>query len=198
MGTMGCFSFFPSKNLGGIGDGGMVVTNNPALDIKLKKLRNHGAQPKYYHALVGGNFRLDPVQAAVLHVKLPYLEKWHAMRRQNASFYDAALGGCGAIKTPVIADERDYHIYNQYVISVSEKRDEVRNTLADNSIGTEVYYPVPFHEQECFRYLGYRPGDFPCSEYAATHTLALPIYPELTKEMQKYVADTLIKAVTQS
>ena len=192
MGTLGCFSFFPSKNLGAMGDGGMVVTNDPGLDEKLKKLRNHGAKPKYYHALIGGNFRLDPIQAAVLLVKLPHLETWHKMRQKNAAHYDENLAADAEIKKPVIAYNREYHIYNQYVISVPDRRDELRNFLKDNDIGTEVYYPVPFHEQECFEYLGYKTGDFPCCEHAATHAVALPIYPELTTEMLKYVADKLI------
>ncbi len=191
MGTMGCFSFFPSKNLGAMGDGGMVVTDDANIDEKLKKLRNHGAKPKYYHALIGGNFRLDPMQAAILLVKLPHLDKWHAMRQENAAYYDENLN-VKDIKKPLVAYKREFHIYNQYVISVAEKRDELRNFLAENNIGTEIYYPVPFHEQECFRSLGYKSGDFPNSEYAAAHTIALPIYSELTTEMQDYVAGKLI------
>ena len=187
MGTLGCFSFFPSKNLGAMGDGGMVVTNDPALDDKLKKLRNHGAKPKYYHALIGGNFRLDPIQAAVLLVKLPHLDAWHKMRQKNAAYYNKRLATDAGIKRPVIAYKREYHIYNQYVVSVPDRRDELRDFLKDNDIGTEVYYPVPFHEQECFQYLGYTAGDFPNREYAAKHTIALPIYPELTEEMLEYV-----------
>lgn len=190
MGTMGCFSFFPSKNLGAMGDGGMVVTDDAIIDEKLKKLRNHGAKPKYYHALIGGNFRLDPIQAAILLVKLSHLDKWHAMRQKNAAYYDENLNIKG-IKKPVIAYKREFHIYNQYVVSVMEQRDALRECLAENSIGTEIYYPVPFHEQECFRYLGYKSGDFPNSEYAATHTIALPIYPELTLEMQDYVIEKM-------
>ncbi len=192
MGTMGCFSFFPSKNLGAMGDGGMVVTNDARIDEKLKKFRNHGAKPKYYHALIGGNFRLDPIQAAILLVKLPHLDKWHSMRQENAACYDEKLGIKG-VKTPVVAYKREYHIYNQYVISVMEQRDELKNFLTENNIGTEIYYPVPFHKQECFKYLGYQPGDFPDSEYAATHTIALPIYPELTTEMQDYVVEKLVR-----
>jgi dTDP-4-amino-4,6-dideoxygalactose transaminase len=193
MGMLGCFSFFPSKNLGAMGDGGMVVTNDPALDEKLKKLRNHGANPKYYHALIGGNFRLDPIQAAILLVKLPHLDKWHSMRQKNAAYYDENFAADAEIKKPVVAYKRDYHIYNQYVISVPDRRDELRDFLKNNDIGTEVYYPVPFHEQECFEYLGYKSGDFPNSEYASKHTIALPIYPELTTEMQDYVVGKIVR-----
>ena len=188
IGKMGCFSFFPSKNLGAIGDGGMVTTNDLALAEKLVKLRNHGSHPKYYHSMIGGNFRLDTIQAAALLVKLPYLEKWHAARQKNAVFYDQKFAN-SQIKTPYIAYQREYHIYNQYVIIVPEKRDALRQYLTSNEIGHEVYYPVPFHLQECFRDLGYRRGDFPNSEYAAEHSLALPIYPELTDEMKAYVVE---------
>jgi len=192
LGLMGCYSFFPSKNLGGIGDGGMIVTNDALLAEKLTRLRNHGSHPKYYHSLIGGNFRLDTIQAATLLVKLPYLEDWHLARQKNALYYDQALAG-SAIKTPAIAYQRAFHIYNQYVILVPEKRDELRRYLAENEISTEVYYPVPFHLQECFGYLGYKRGDFPQSEYAAEHSLAIPIYPELTEAMQAYVVDKLKK-----
>lgn len=192
MGTMGCFSFFPSKNLGAMGDGGMVVTDDAAIDEKLKNLRNHGAKPKYYHALIGGNFRLDSIQAAILLVKLPHLDNWHSMRQKNAAYYDENINVKG-IKKPLVAYKRESHIYNQYVISVAEKRDELRKFLAEHNIGTEIYYPVPFHEQECFRSLGYKSGDFPNSEYAAKHTIALPIYPELTTEMQDYVIEKIVQ-----
>lgn len=190
MGTMGCFSFFPSKNLGGIGDGGMVTTNDAKLAEKLVKLRNHGSHPKYYHAMIGGNFRLDPIQAAVLLVKLKYLDKWHKGRQANAAYYDAHLNVTG-LKKPAIAYRREYHIYNQYIIAVPGDRDKLREFLKANDIGHEVYYPVPFHQQECFRYLGYKTGDFPHSEYAAEHTIALPIYPELSDAMQQYVIDKI-------
>ncbi|MCK4715370.1 MAG: DegT/DnrJ/EryC1/StrS family aminotransferase [Candidatus Marinimicrobia bacterium] len=190
IGAMGCFSFFPSKNLGGIGDGGMVTTNDGQVAEKLIKLRNHGSYPKYYHAMIGGNFRLDPIQAAVLLVKLKHLDTWHAGRQKNAEFYDGHFT-VATIKKPVIAYRRDYHIYNQYILSVPEKRDELRKYLAANDVGHEVYYPVPFHLQECFRYLGYKKGDFPNSEYAAEHTIALPIYPELTDEMKAYVVEKI-------
>ena len=168
----------------------MVVTNDPELNEKLKMLRNHGAKPKYYHAMIGGNFRLDPIQAAVLLVKLPHLEKWHTMRQENAAYYDEKLKDVN-VKTPVIAYQRTHHIYNQYVISVPENRDGLRNFLAENDVNTEIYYPVSFHMQACFKDLGYREGDFPNSEYAANHTLALPVYPELTNEMQDYVVEKI-------
>ncbi len=186
MGTTGCFSFFPSKNLGGIGDGGMVVTDDSALHQKLASLRNHGASPKYFHSLVGGNFRLDAIQAAALLVKLPHLESWHARRRANAAYYDEGLPASGAT-TPAIAWKRECHVYNQYVIRVPERRNELRDYLAERGIGSEVYYRVPFHLQECFADLGYSKGDFPHSEAAAEQTLALPIYPELSRDMQDHV-----------
>lgn len=191
IGKMGCFSFFPSKNLGAMGDGGMVVTSDEALAEKLAKLRNHGSAPKYYHSLIGGNFRLDALQAAVLLVKLPHLDTWHEMRRANAVFYDEQLSGIAGLKMPAITWSRENHIYNQYVISVDSRRNELRDYLQGQGITTEVYYPVSFHEQECFRYLGYNTGDFPNSEFAASHTLALPIYPELTREMQAYVVEQI-------
>lgn len=190
MGAFGCFSFFPSKNLGGVGDGGMVVANDDALFDKVKMLRNHGAKPKYFHKLVGGNFRLDPIQAAVLRVKLKHLDEWSKGRQDNASYYDNAFSNSSII-TPPIHEKRDYHIYNQYVIRVPERRDELRSFLKENDIGNEVYYPRPFHLQECFSYLGYKEGDFPISENAATHSLALPVYPELTNEMQDYVVSKI-------
>jgi len=186
MGTTGCFSFFPSKNLGAIGDGGMVVTDDSALYQKLASLRGHGASPKYFHALVGGNFRLDAIQAAALLVKFPHLEDWHARRRANAAYYDEALAGSW-VAIPPVAWGAECHIYNQYVIRVLEGRDALRTFLAEREIGSEIYYPVPFHLQECFADLGYSKGDFPHSEAAAQQTLALPIYPELSREMQDHV-----------
>ncbi len=189
MGTLGCFSFFPSKNLGAMGDGGMVVTRDPLLAKKLSRLRNHGAQPKYYHSIVGGNFRLDAIQAAILRVKRPHLDHWHAQRRKNAAYYDAHLT-LAAVQRPRLAYGRDCHTYNQYVIT-AERRDQLREYLHNSRIGCEVYYPQPFHLQPCFRHLGYRPGDFPNSERAAAAVLALPIYPELTTAMQ----DAVIEAI---
>lgn len=188
IGTMGCFSFFPSKNLGAMGDGGMIVTNDSELAAKLKMLRNHGASPKYYHSIIGGNFRLDAMQAAVLLIKLKRLEKWHEMRRKNAAFYDENLA-VDKVTKPLNKWGDGCHIYNQYVISVSEKRDQLRAFLAENGISSEIYYPVPFHLQKCFEYLGYKNGDFPESEYAADHVLALPVYPGLNIDQQEYVIE---------
>ncbi len=192
IGRCGCLSFFPSKNLGGMGDGGMITTNDDALAEMLVRLRNHGMHPKYYHAMIGGNFRLDTLQAAVLLAKLPHLEQWHAARRAHAEYYDARFRGSPVVP-PACAYDRSCHVYNQYVISVPERRDELREALKARGIGTEVYYPVPFHLQECFRSLGYREGAFPASEYAAAHTLALPVYPELTPAMQAYTADAILE-----
>lgn len=190
MGAIGCFSFYPTKNLGGVGDGGMVVTDDDELAERLRRLRSHGAKPKYYHAMIGGNFRLDPIQAVVLLAKLPHLDSWHRKRQQHAATYDQQLEVSGVVK-PAVVYGRERHIYNQYVISVPGRRDPLRDHLKAADIGTEVYYPVPFHLQECFGYLGYRKGDFPHSEHAALNTVALPIYPELTPEMQSYAVDKI-------
>jgi len=190
MGRAGCFSFFPSKNLGGIGDGGMVVTRDSDLANRLRRMRNHGMEPKYYHAEIGGNFRLDAIQAAVLHVKLRRLDTWHAQRRENAAYYDARLN-IGGLTPPQAVYGRDHHIYNQYIVRVPGRREELRAYLGEQGVGHEVYYPVPFHLQECFASLGYGPGDFPEAERAAATTIALPIYPELTREQQDYVVECL-------
>jgi dTDP-4-amino-4,6-dideoxygalactose transaminase len=193
MGTCGCFSFFPSKNLGGIGDGGMVVTNDEELYHQLFIMRNHGMEPKYHHQFVGGNFRLDPIQAAALLVKLPLLDQWSAARRDNAAYYDKKFKG-SIIQTPVISDDC-VSIYNQYVIRVP-KRDEVFQHLQFSNIGCEIYYPVPMHLQDCFAGLGKGEGSFPESEKAAKEVLALPIYPELTDAMKDYVAQTVLDFVS--
>jgi len=200
MGEYGCLSFFPSKNLGGFGDGGMVVTNDPDRAERLKILRVHGSKPKYHHALVGGNFRLDAIQAAVLSVKLRHLNNWTAKRQENAAWYDGALQSSGLadkgiVKIPKAVWKEQglnshYHIYNQYVIATS-RRDEFRAYLLEKGIGTEIYYPVPLHLQECFSSLGHRSGSCPVSEKAAGQTLALPIYPELTVDQQGYVVDCI-------
>jgi len=189
IGTVGCFSFFPSKNLGGAGDSGMAVTNDQQLYNRLKIMRNHGANPKYYHKFVGGNFRLDPIQAAVLLVKLPHLDKWSQARRSNAAFYDEKFAGT-AVETPYISPDC-VSIYNQYVIRIP-KRDQLVAYLKEKSIGCEIYYPHPMHLQECFRYLGGKCGDFPEAEKAAREVLAIPIYPELTDQMKDYVAKTIM------
>lgn len=189
IGTVGCFSFFPSKNLGCAGDGGMIVTNDKGLHDRLKIMRNHGANPKYYHKYVGGNFRLDPIQAAVLLVKLRHLDGWSRARRNNAAFYDEKFSGT-VVKTPYINPDC-LSVYNQYVIRIP-KRDELAAHLHDKGIGCAIYYPVPMHLQECFGYLGYQMGDFPQAEKAAKEVLAIPIYPELTDEMKAHVCEAIL------
>jgi dTDP-4-amino-4,6-dideoxygalactose transaminase len=187
-GAIGCFSFFPSKNLGAFGDAGLVTTHEDRLGQRLRLLRNHGMQPKYYHHVIGGNFRLDALQAAVLRVKLPHLAAWTAGRQRNAARYRAlvAEAGLGEIVTlPVDAPHRT-HIYNQFVIRVPE-RDALKTHLDGAGIGTEIYYPVPFHLQRCYANLGYPPGAFPHAEAAARTSLALPVYPELTLGQQAEV-----------
>jgi len=192
IGTVGCFSFFPSKNLGGVGDGGMIVTNDEQLYGRLSTMRNHGSKPKYYHKYIGGNFRLDPIQAAALLVKLPHLDEWSQARRKNAAYYDKKFAGT-AVQTPYISPDC-VSIYNQYVIRVA-RREELMALLKGKNIGCEVYYPVPMHIQECFKYLGYKQGDLPEAEKAAREVLAIPIYPELTDEMKDYVAETILEIV---
>lgn len=191
IGTVGCFSFFPSKNLGGAGDGGMIVTNDPALHDRLKMMRTHGAKPKYYHHVVGGNFRLDPLQAAILLVKLPYLNGWSDARRRNASYYNRIFEH-SEIQTPWIHPDC-ISIFNQYVIRIPD-RDRVAALLREQCIGTEIYYPVPLHEQQCFADKCRVLGSLRESELAAQTVLALPIYPELTEEMLAFVASALIEA----
>lgn len=192
MGDIGCFSFFPSKNLGAFGDGGLCATNDPALAERLKILRTHGAKPKYYHAVIGGNFRLDEIQAAILLVKFKYLDQWTAGRQKNAAFYDQAFeraGLSGPVSTPAVMPGYR-HIYNQYVIRV-QNRDGLKKHLTDARIGNEVYYPVPLHTQQCFAYLGYQESDCAESSKAAHETVAIPIYPELTDAQQQQVVDTI-------
>jgi dTDP-4-amino-4,6-dideoxygalactose transaminase len=193
IGTIGCFSFYPSKNLGGMGDGGFVTTNDDALADKLRALRVHGSLEKYYHKYVGLNSRLDGFQGAVLRVKLPHLDGWTERRRENAARYRQLFMDRGLLEQVTVPFERANarHIYNQYVIRVADQRDELRAWLTDKGIGTDIYYPVPLHMQECFAYLGYSAGQMPESEKAAAQTLALPIYPELKVEQQEYVADTI-------
>ena len=199
MGQAGCFSFFPSKNLGAFGDAGLLTSTDDALAREVQLLRNHGAEPKYFHTRIGGNFRLDALQAAVLRVKLPHLEGWTAMRRANADRYDALFAASAArdrVTLPWRAPDRT-HIFNQYVIRVP-KRDAVRAQLDAAAVGTEIYYPVPFHLQECFAPLGYRKGQFPHAEAAAAETLALPIYGELTEAQQREVVNAVAAACASS
>jgi len=188
MSDFGGFSFFPSKNLGGAGDGGMVVTQSQEFADRVKLLREHGSKPKYYHSLVGTNSRLDALQAAILRVKLRHLDRWSEGRARNAGLYNSLFGGSRVVRPH--HDPRTRHIYNQYVIRVP-KRDELRTFLTERTIGNEVYYPVPLHLQKCFASLGYKEGDMPNAEAAAQETVALPIYPELTEEQIRYVAATV-------
>lgn len=209
-GTIGCFSFFPSKNLGAYGDGGMVTTDDDELADLLSILRVHGGKPKYYHRMVGVNSRLDAIQAAVLSVKLPHLNAWSDGRRRNAAYYDERFAAAGAttsaqgmredalpLVTPAGATAPAVHIYNQYCIRVpASMRDALRQHLADRKIGTEIYYPVPLHLQECFAPLGYAAGEFPITEMVADESIALPIYPELTEAQLDHVASSVIEYVT--
>jgi dTDP-4-amino-4,6-dideoxygalactose transaminase len=192
MGDLGCFSFFPSKNLGAFGDGGMVTTDSDELYDKLRILRVHGSHPKYYHKLAGGNFRLDAFQAAVVSIKLKHLDNWTKARQENARKYRELFADAGiddVIKLPVEKEGR--HIYNQFVICVRDKRDELRMFLNEVGVGTEIYYPIPMHLQECFLDLNYKKGDFPVAEHAALHTVALPIYPELSDDQLAYVVEKI-------
>ncbi|MFA7329624.1 MAG: DegT/DnrJ/EryC1/StrS family aminotransferase [Candidatus Delongbacteria bacterium] len=208
LGAYGCFSFFPSKNLGGAGDGGMIVTGDEELARRLEILRVHGAQPKYYHRVIGGNFRLDAIQAAVLNVKLQLLDDWTSRRQANAATYRRLLDEAGLVvdlrqlnpdtldmsglKGVTLPWERpgDRHIYNQFVLRV-DRRDELRAFLTSRGIGNEVYYPVPFHMQDCFVDLGHKPGEFTVSEVAASQSIAIPIYPELNVDQQQEVVAAL-------
>lgn len=177
--TIGTFSFFPSKNLGGYGDGGMLVTQDEALNTRLLKLRTHGSQKTYYHELVGYNSRLDALQAAVLRAKLPHLAAWSAKRRENAAYYDAALADVPEVRTPFV-DPANESIYNQYTLR-ADRRDALQAHLKERGIGSSVYYPLPLHLQPCFAYLGYREGQCPEAERASREVLSIPIYPELTR-----------------
>jgi dTDP-4-amino-4,6-dideoxygalactose transaminase len=192
LGDIGCFSFFPSKNLGAFGDGGMCVTNDPVLAERLAVLRVHGGKPKYHHAVIGGNFRLDELQAAILLVKLKYLDGWTKRREENADFYDSSFESRSLddyVSTPQVP-EGCRHIFNQYVLRV-KRRDELRKYLSAAGIETEVYYPVPLHVQQCFSYLGYRAEDFPEACRAAAEAVAIPIYPELSSIQKQHVVNTI-------
>jgi dTDP-4-amino-4,6-dideoxygalactose transaminase len=199
LGTLGILSFYPSKNLGGYGDGGMVLTDNRRLAEKLKVLRVHGETGRYYHKFLGGNFRLDALQAAVLRVKLRHLDEWQKKRQERAAYYDSrfsasGLAGARLVQTPAAvykdSGARNFHTYHQYVIRAKD-RDRLRARLSSKGIGTSIFYPLPLHQQECFRYLGYKQGDFPVSEKAAREVLALPIFPELTSGEQDYIVDSI-------
>jgi len=204
MGKLGALSFFPSKNLGAYGDGGMILTDDEDLARKLKFLRVHGSRDKYFYDILGGNFRLDALQAAILRVKLKHLESWQEKRRERASYYDhlfqeSGLIDIGFIQTPEPlyknSGAKNYHIYHQYVIK-AKKRDELQNFLKEKGIGTAIYYPLPLHLQKCFSYLGYKDGDFPAAEKAAREVLALPIYPELSSAQQDFVVSSIAKFYT--
>jgi dTDP-4-amino-4,6-dideoxygalactose transaminase len=190
MGLVGCLSFFPSKNLGGFGDGGMLLAGDETVAERLRVLRVHGSKPKYFHHVVGGNFRLDALQAAVLRVKLKHLAGWTKARRENADRYRRGFRDAGLETRVVLPTDTAGHIYNQFVIRCAD-RDRLQRFLRDRGVGTEIYYPVPLHLQECFKDLGYGPGDFPVAEAAAKDSLALPIYPELTEDQQRYVVDAI-------
>lgn len=187
MGNYGCFSFFPSKNLGSFGDGGMVTTNDEEAFQRLKIMRVHGSQPKYYHKVIGGNFRLDALQAGILLIKFRYLEQWTEKRRKNARIYREVFAREGIEGIELPFEGKGRHIYNQFVIKIHQKRDELKSYLTNQGIGCEIYYPVPLHIQECFLYLGYHPEDCPVSLEAAAKTIALPIYPELRAEQIEYI-----------
>ena len=197
MGHIGCFSFYPTKNLGGAGDGGMLVTNDLALAQRLRRLRVHGGKTEYHHDEVGINSRLDALQAAILRIKFRYLDEWSDARRAKAAFYTQLLEerGLNVEFSPPFVRSSVRHIFHQYVIRVSQQSDEVINHLSLHGVGSKVYYPVPLHLQECFAYLGYRNGQFPEAETAAKQTLALPCFPEITEEQQRYVVEVLAKFV---
>jgi len=192
LGALGCFSFFPSKNLGGFGDGGMVTTSDEKLEAVVRILRTHGGRKKYFHDVVGMNSRLDTLQAAVILAKLPHLDEWNGKRAAHAAFYNKAFAGT-KVETPFKTNDTN-HIYNQYTIRVPD-RDGLQAHLKEKGVGNAVYYPLPLHIQNCFRDLGYREGDMPESERAAEEVISLPVYPELTEDMQKYVVETVLDHV---
>jgi dTDP-4-amino-4,6-dideoxygalactose transaminase len=191
MAEYGCFSFFPSKNLGAFGDGGMVTTNDADIYERLKMIRGHGAKPKYFHKMIGGNFRLDALQAGILTVKLRCLEQWTKGRIENAKLYRDLFERAGIEEIIPPLEKEKRHIYNQFVVKLRRDRDQLRKFLESKGVGTEVYYPLSLHTQECFRYLGYRSEDFPVSREAAEKTLALPIFAELSPDQITYVVDSI-------
>jgi len=193
MGNYGCFSFFPSKNLGAFGDGGMVTTNSEEIYERLLIMRGHGAKPKYYHRIIGGNFRLDALQAAILGVKLDHLDDWTVERQKNSALYRTLFEEADLKDVALPLEKGRRHIYNQYVITVEGRRDELREFLSSKGVGTEVYYPLPLHIQECFTYLGYRADDFPVSVDLAQKSLALPIFPELDSAQLRYVVENIVE-----
>ncbi len=208
MGVMGCYSFYPTKNLGAFGDAGLITTNDVALGQRLRQIRNHGMEPRYYHKFIGGNFRIDELQSAFLNVKFPHLEDWHAARRRNAELYTNGFIAAGLAEREGVADfdaknsvrlplasyrasgVTNYHIYNQYVIHL-QRRDELRQFLQGKGVGSEIYYPVPFHRQECYTSLNCRDEAFPIANRLAAETLALPIFPELVPEQIAYVVECI-------
>lgn len=196
MGDYGCFSFFPTKNLGGFGDGGLVTMASEKIYEQVKTLRIHGANPKYYHKMIGGNFRLDSLQAGIVLAKLKYLDRWIEKRRKNAQTYGRLFKEKRVTDQLTLPSEIiPRHTYNQYVVRVKEKRDELRSFLKKNNIATEIYYPCPLHIQDCFASLGHKNGDFPESEKAANETIALPVFPELTEEQLNYVVEMVVKFI---
>ena len=198
MSEIGCFSFYPSKNLGGMGDGGFMTTNDEAFARKLYALRVHGSEERYFHKWIGLNSRLDALQAAILRVKLPRLDSWSEARKRNADNYRKLFTGAGLTEELTLPLERENvrHIYNQFVIRIPERRDALRQFLTENEIGTDVYYPVSLHLQKCFAYLGFKENDFPESEKASRETFALPVYPELTGEQQEFVVEKISRFMT--
>ena len=189
LGDVGCFSFFPSKNLGACGDAGIVTTNDTALYEKIKSLRMHGETKRYHHKYIGGNFRIDALQAGIISIKLDFLEGQHEGRRTNAQFYNSNLNTITDLKTPFILNQCT-SIYNQYSL-ITSKRDELKEYLTQHTVGNNIYYPIPLHLQECFEYLGYKKGDFPVSEQVAEHIISIPIYSELNNEQLRYVTETI-------
>lgn len=196
MGDLGCFSFFPSKNLGAGGDAGIITTNSDELYDLCKILREHGQRPQYHHKIIGYNSRLDTIQAAMLLVKLPYLRKWSEKRQEHAARYDRELAGIPGLKTPRVMPFSTFHIYNQYTLA-SPKREKIFGGLRAAGIGTAIYYPVPFHAQECFQYLGHKPQQFPCSAKAGEEVFSIPIYPEMTDAEQTEVIATVKKLAVE-